>query len=145
MLRKLLERVSVSTLARQARPDDLTKVQAAVEHQAEYVEDPEQFLALDEEFHLLIAHLAGLERTAEMLAGLRSAMAIIYAGTPAARSLSREVVEEHRKLVAAIADGDPDRAAAFVEEHIEHATRPLLEATRARREQTDALRLTTAR
>jgi DNA-binding GntR family transcriptional regulator len=144
MLRKLLERLTVSTLAARARPEDIAQLELAVERQAEHTSEPEQMVSLDEDFHLLIAGLANLSRTRETLAGLRSAMAIILAGTPGSRALSQEAVAEHRKLVAAIADGDPDRAAAIVEEHIEHATRPLLEATRARRAQTDALRLTPA-
>jgi DNA-binding GntR family transcriptional regulator len=144
VLRKLLERLTVSTLAQQAQPEDISKLEAAVERQAEHVDEPEQMVVLDEEFHLLIADLANLSRTGETLAGLRSAMAIILSGTRGARTLSDEVVGEHRTLVAAIADGDPDRAAAIVEEHIEHATRPLLEAARARRAQTEALRLTIA-
>jgi DNA-binding GntR family transcriptional regulator len=144
LLRTLLERLTVSTLARQAKPQDIAVLEAAVERQAEHVDDPEQMVVLDEEFHLLIAGLANLGRTRETLAGLRSAMAIILSGARGARALSDEVVVEHRTLVEAIADGDPDRAAAIVEEHIEHATRPLLEAAGARRAQTDALRLTTA-
>jgi len=144
VLRKLLERLTVSTLTRQAQPEDIAQLEAAVERQAEHVDEPEQMLMLDEEFHLLIAALAKLGRTRETLAGLRSAMAIILSGTPGARALSHQVIVEHRKLVAAIADGDPDRAAAIVEEHIEHATRPLLEVARARRAQTDGLRLTPA-
>jgi GntR family transcriptional regulator, rspAB operon transcriptional repressor len=144
LLRKLLERLTVSTVARQARPEDVAELERAVERQAEHTDEPEQMVALDEDFHLLIADLANLTRTRETLAGLRSAMAIILAGTAGSRTLSDEVVAEHRKLVAAIAAGDADGAATIVEEHIEHATRPLLEATRERRARTDALRLTTA-
>ena len=143
-LRKLLERLAVSTLTQRVTPEDVAQLEAAIERQAGHADEPEDMVSLDEDFHLLIASLAGLARTRETLAGLRSAMAIIYAGTPAAGALNQEIIAEHRRLVAAIADGDPDRAATMVEEHIEHATQPLLEATRARRARTDALRLTSA-
>jgi DNA-binding GntR family transcriptional regulator len=144
VLRKLLERLTVSTLAGKAQPEDIAKLEAAVQRQAAHVDQPEQMVILDEEFHLLIAGLADLNRTRETLAGLRSAMAIILSGTPGPRTLSGVVLAEHRKLVAAIADRDPERSAAIVEEHIEHATRPLLEAARVRRQETQALRLTPA-
>lgn len=134
-LRKLLERLTVSRLAATATDDDIAQLRASVERQAEHSAEANYMVSLDEDFHLLIADLAGLRRTHDILASLRSAMAVVYGGTPPAAGLSEEVVAEHRAIVEAIAARAPDRAAELVERHIEHATRPLLERARERRRQ----------
>lgn len=142
VLRTLLERLAVSRLAERATPADVERLEAAVARQAEHAAEPTDMFALDEDFHLLIAQLAGLPRTQDILASLRSAMAVIYAGTPPSSGLSREAIAEHRGIVAAIADGAGDRAAQLVERHVEHATQPLLEGARERSAQRALMRLT---
>src|SRR5262249_52945267 len=58
-LRKLLERLTVSTLAAKAQPGDIAKLESAVARQAQHTDRPDQMIWLDEDFHLLIAGLAG--------------------------------------------------------------------------------------
>jgi len=77
-------------------------------------------------FHRLLCELTGnatLVRTWEALSGpIR--MSILFAGTD--RALANMSAARHRDLVDAIATGDPDAAAASVEEHMRGAARTLL-------------------
>lgn len=134
-LRKLLERLTVSRLAAKATADDIAQLHAALDRQAEHSSEGNYMVSLDEDFHLLIANLARLRRTHDILASLRSAMAVVYGGTPPAANLNEEIIGEHRAIVDAIAAHEPGRAAKLIEHHIDHATKPLLEAARERREQ----------
>jgi DNA-binding GntR family transcriptional regulator len=139
-LRKLLERFSVSKLATQASDDDVARLDELVDRQ-ERGDVTSEIFALDEDFHLLIAELAGLPRTREMLLALRSAMAIISAGAWMPEERTRKVIREHRGLVRAIRAREPNRAADLMEEHVEKATRALIESARRRRSGRQSLRL----
>ena len=86
--------------------------------QAKHLDDPEAFLAVDEEFHLLMPQLAGLERTRGMLATLRGAMWLIGTTTLALPERSPHVLEEHTAVVDAVAAGNADEAEAAIRFHI---------------------------
>jgi DNA-binding FadR family transcriptional regulator len=83
---------------------------------------------VDLAFHRLLCELTGnatLVRTWEALTGpIR--MSILFAGTD--KALANMSAARHRVLVDAIATGDPDAAAAAVEEHMREAARTLLGA-----------------
>ena len=58
VLRKLLERVTVST-ARRARAEDIAALEAAIERQAQHVDEPEQMVLDAEIFAALGARCTG--------------------------------------------------------------------------------------
>lgn len=139
-LRKLLERFAVERLTKRATEQDIARLTEVVARQRTGDVAGEIF-ALDEEFHLLIAELAGLPRTRDMQAALRSAMAITNAGASVSDEETRVIIRQHEELVAAIAGGDRDRAVEAMTRHVDDATRMLLESARRRASGRALLRL----
>lgn len=80
------------------------------------------FLALDAEFHLALATASGNQVVTATMAGLRSAIeGYVRAGATGLASWSDTSVRlraEHRAIVAAIEDGDPQTARTLVQSHI---------------------------
>jgi DNA-binding GntR family transcriptional regulator len=118
-LRALLESYSAERLARNATPEHVARLYELVERQAQLHDDPEAFLATDEEFHLLIPTMVGLERTHDTLTSLRGAMWLIGSQALALPQRIPAVLTEHRAIVDAIAAGDPAAAARAAREHID--------------------------
>lgn len=139
-LRKVLERLAVSTLVARVTEKDLDRLGSILERQEGGDVEAEIF-ASDEEFHLCIAELAGLPRTKEVLASLRSAMAIIGAGARVSKERTRQAISEHRQLLAAISRRDLAAALEILDRHVEESTKALLEGKRLRMAQRTALRL----
>lgn len=83
---------------------------------------PEEFLALDAQFHYSLAEAAGNDVMAAMMTGLRNSIeSYAIAGLPnlaSWRETSDRLKREHRGIVAAIRSADPDRARKAVDEHI---------------------------
>ncbi|MFC4139728.1 MULTISPECIES: FadR/GntR family transcriptional regulator [unclassified Microbacterium] len=81
-----------------------------------------EFLALDAQLHLALAEASGNAVIAAMMAGLRTAIES-YVLEGSARiddwtGMAQRLRVEHRALVAAIDDGDADRARVLVRDHI---------------------------
>lgn len=87
--------------------------------------------ALDEEFHLTAAALAGLHRTRTMLEGLRSVMAAVTAGVHIPDETTAERIAEHHEIFAAIADGNKAAATKLMRAHVHASDRTFREAIAA--------------
>ncbi len=83
---------------------------------------PDEFLALDAQFHLALAQQSGNAVVAAMMAGLRTAIEdyILDASPriPDWAATVRRLQAEHRSILAAIEAGDADAAASRVRDHI---------------------------
>lgn len=81
-----------------------------------------EFLALDGQLHLALAESSGNAVIAAMMAGLRTAIeSYVLTGSEQIddwEAMTARLRAEHRDLVAAIDDGDPERARAIVKDHI---------------------------
>lgn len=119
LLRGVLEAFVVERLAKDARPEQVSKLRSVLARQAKLISDPEAFLAVDEEFHLLMPQLVGLERTHEMLVTLRGAMWLLGSAALALPERSPDVLEEHTALVDVIEAGDPKAAVRAIRRHID--------------------------
>jgi DNA-binding GntR family transcriptional regulator len=139
-LRKALEHLIITTLIARANEQHLEKLAKILERQ-ESGDIATEIFTLDEEFHLTMAELAGLSRTKEILAALRSAMAIIGAGAQVSRERTRQAAKEHRQLLDAIVSRDSQAAVSSLDRHVEASTKALLEGRRMRATQRTALRL----
>ena len=117
-LRRVLETFVVRRLAEVGDPDHITALRAVLARQANDLDDPNAFLVVDEEFHLLMPALAGLERTREMLAILRGAMWLIGSTAMVVPERLPHILEEHSAVVDGIESGDPDAAEAAIRYHI---------------------------
>ncbi|RFA23703.1 hypothetical protein B7R25_01000 [Subtercola boreus] len=83
---------------------------------------PEEFLALDAQFHYALAEAAGNEVIAAMMTGLRNSIeSYAIAGLPnlaSWRETSARLRREHRAIVAAIRSADATDARRVVDDHI---------------------------
>lgn len=119
-MRLSLESLAARLAAQRAKADDLAVMEAlARELPTIAVDDSQRLFDLDHRFHQATAQAAYnkyLARTLEFYLGLSQrlwTLALPHLGfLPAA-------VEEHLALVAAIEDGDPDRAEAIMRAHVQ--------------------------
>lgn len=117
-LRSSIESYVVKKLAEERSPDDIEVLRDILRRQAKVTDDPSAFLSADEEFHMCMPSLLGLERTHQMLASLRGA---IYLAGAAALSLPDSVFEillEHQRVVDAIESGDKAASEEAILTHI---------------------------
>lgn len=140
-LRTVLETYVVRRLATEGTPDDLAPLQELLEQQEEVADDMLAFLSFDEEFHLLMPALVGLERTHKMLTTLRGAMWLMGSAALALPSRLPAVLEEHREILKAIAAKDPDRAEAAVRHHIDQTARAVRSSRSSRSNRPSSQRL----
>nr|WP_216645253.1 FCD domain-containing protein [Isoptericola halotolerans] len=82
----------------------------------------EEFVRLDQDFHLAIARRAGNQLVEAILTGLRSAVrdyvARGMAGLPSWPDTARRLCAEHEEILDAVTAGDADRAERAVRDHI---------------------------
>jgi GntR family transcriptional regulator, rspAB operon transcriptional repressor len=117
-LRDVLESYVVRRLASRATPDDVVRLRAVLDRQAELIDDPSAFLEVDEEFHLLMPQLVGLRLTYQMVFILRGALWLMGSAALDLPERAPTVLREHRAVVDAIEAGDPDAAVAAIQYHI---------------------------
>src|SRR5262249_4408063 len=107
-----------------------------LERQQLAADDVTEFIGLDEEFHLSMARMAGLQRTARIVASLRGVLWLMgtrIVDNPLRRT---DVVEEHEAIVDALARRDEQAASLAVTRHIRETAQVAL--ARAREEDTMA-------
>ena len=115
---------AAESAAAHGRPDlsPAIEVLDAMEAAGENEPTPQEFLALDAQFHYSLAEAAGNEVIASMMTGLRNSIeSYAIAGLPNIASwqiTSDRLKREHRAIVAAIQAADPDQAQRAVDAHI---------------------------
>ena len=81
-----------------------------------------EFLALDAQLHLALAEASGNAVIAAMMAGLRTSIeSYVQAGAAGIAdwpSMAEHLRAEHREILAAIDDGDAERARSLIRDHI---------------------------
>jgi GntR family transcriptional regulator, transcriptional repressor for pyruvate dehydrogenase complex len=121
--RVLLESWGVAEAAARQDVDLLRSAEAVLETMERPGTTVAEFHLLDTEFHTRLARATGNEVVATMMSALRRAIHSYIAD--AATSLpdwtasARKLRREHRAIMAAVRDGDGERAAALVVRHIE--------------------------
>lgn len=127
-LRSLLEAYAARRLALAATEDDVRRLGTLIDAQQDLSTPGQQseFLALDEQFHLLQSEVLGLERTHATMTGLRGAMWLIGFEALTLPHRHEDVIAEHRAILDAIARHDPEAAAAAAHEHIANTAAAVL-------------------
>jgi GntR family transcriptional regulator, rspAB operon transcriptional repressor len=117
-LRRLLEAYVLRTLCQTIDDRSVRLLGHILERQQLAAADVTEFMGLDEEFHLTMARMAGLQRTARIVASLRGVLWLMgtrIVDTPSRRA---EVVAEHEAILAAVERRDGPAAEAAVLHHI---------------------------
>lgn len=119
-LLQLLEPYFVKWFAEFAQPemlDEMTVLQTQIE--ALTPQDAAAFRKLDAAFHLCICKRHYNTRAVETWQNLRRALNVHGARLKVSRSRHRQIIKEHRALLAAFADNDVTVAAAVIRTHLE--------------------------
>lgn len=121
--RRVIERAIMEKLERVPRPlppEMLARLRdhGTLEDEAERAADRKAMIRLSGQFHLLLAEFAGNTTLANILAGLidRSGLAIAAFERRSSHTCS---AQDHRRLIAALADHSPGEAAALMMEHLD--------------------------
>ncbi|MGQ8818119.1 GntR family transcriptional regulator [Serratia sp. NA_13] len=80
--------------------------------------DRVQMMTLDHQFHQQLAQIAGNNMLADILSVLHARAQRFWASTLSREGHMREVIEEHRAIISALAAQDDDAAANAAEAHI---------------------------
>jgi GntR family transcriptional regulator, rspAB operon transcriptional repressor len=125
--REALELALVRKAATRARSSDIAAMRAIVQRQIECVDDRDAagFHDADEALHFAIAEAAGHPGVWAMVLQIKVHLDRLRRLTLPNFDWLRHVIQEHEDVVAAIASGDPDRAAAAMQKHI-HSLKGML-------------------
>ncbi len=119
-VRTLLEAEGAGLAAAHAGAEGVARLEELCRRgeQAAAAEDVDAVVALNTEFHAAVMELAANAVLAELHA--RVGRRVRWYHAPVARRRGMQSWIEHREIIAAIADGDADRAARLMRRHTEH-------------------------
>lgn len=128
-IREAVETAVVRDAALKASPAMLTELNSSLGRQrrAQRSKSPEEFLALDEEFHRLLAETAGRLAAWEMIEDVKPQMDRVRFLDMTQATPRHIVVAQHEVIVSAIRDGDPVAAQTAMQEHLSEILRSLPE------------------
>jgi DNA-binding GntR family transcriptional regulator len=81
----------------------------------------DDFIDLDEEFHLRMAAGAGMSVVERLLRQLRGFVRVMHIGTTRQPGYLTHVLAEHTAIVDALEERDADRAASALRDHLERS------------------------
>lgn len=116
-----IEGALVRMAARNAAPRDLEALEASLSELKEARGDHARFVAADMAFHGLIADMSGNALVAAAAKGMLDWLSRFKRELVSARGKERVTVEEHEKLVDALAARDGEAAAKIMTDHISRA------------------------
>lgn len=130
-VRGTLETGIVKKAAECPTAEGMGKLQAILDAQEEYVRcnDVSGFHSTDEDFHAALAELAGYPGVWRLILQAKTQVDRFRRLTLSVEGHMNEVVEEHREVAAAIASGDPVRAVAAMQAHLDRVV-PIFELVR---------------
>ncbi|MFF1574809.1 FadR/GntR family transcriptional regulator [Leifsonia sp. NPDC058292] len=120
--RLLLESAVAADLAERSPGVQLAEAEALLDAMDDPARTPQEFLALDAQFHLSLAEASGNTVVAATMAGLRSSIeGYVLAGLARIHdwaTMSARLRAEHRSVIAAIVAGDAGEARTRIHDHI---------------------------
>jgi GntR family transcriptional regulator, rspAB operon transcriptional repressor len=121
-IREALELLAVRTACETMSLDDVDQLRLGLLRQkrAADADREEDFLVLDEEFHILIATGAQLPLVARFLGQIRDFARLMRLGRSQPIGHLKAIVPEHERIVDAIEARDADAAAAALHDHLHH-------------------------
>ena len=121
-IREALEEIAVETACRVITVDGLDQLELTLLRQRRAADshNEEEFLVLDEEFHILIARSANLPIVAQLLGQMRGFARLMRLGRSQPPGHLQDILEEHRKLVDALERRDVGDALRALHDHLHH-------------------------
>lgn len=127
LARGAIERAAARILLRRSCRDDFDELDAMVERMSEAAVEGRwsELAELDLGFHETLVRLADSARLRRMFDTLLAETRLCLAGLREAYPVRGELVEEHRRLVRTLRDGDEAGVLALVDGHLADAVRDL--------------------
>lgn len=131
-IRSALESLSTGLATRRIEPDELEMLQKLLVEIEGHIKDNniEKIVETDVKFHGLLYQVSRNERLVSIISNLKEQLARFRTLSMSYPGRLQETLEEHRKMVEAIASGDVDAARDAAEHHMEQAEETLLKAMR---------------
>jgi len=122
-VRQALEALAVRGAAERMTLDDIDHLRLLLIRQkrAADAEREDDFIELDEEFHLRMAAGAGMPVVERLLRQLRGFVRVMHIGTTRPRGYLTHVLAEHTAIVDALEARDAEQAAAALREHLDRS------------------------
>ena len=119
-LREALEEVIGRRVARAITPDGLERLKAMLEPMkaAAQAQNLEHYAQLNLQFHDMLLETAGSQKLTETYKRLIKELSLFRMRALDGGGGLRVSTDEHRKIVNAIASGDPERAGRVMREHV---------------------------
>ena len=134
MLREALEGVAVRRACEVMELEDIDQLHVLLRRMRRAAEDgrEDDFLDLDEEFHLKIAEGAQLPDPLRLLGQLRGFVRVARLGSRRPPAVLAQVVAEHEEIVDALEHRDPETALSALVEHLHKSDYAIAERQRKR-------------
>ncbi|NPV28823.1 MAG: GntR family transcriptional regulator [Firmicutes bacterium] len=135
-VRASLEALAAGLAAERITEEELEELERILVRKAKIIEEGNlpSFVECDSRFHDTLYQVSRNQRLIQILSNLRDEIQRFRAVSLAYPGRMREALEEHRKIVEAIAERNAAQAQVLAWEHIENAENSLLEAVRGRQE-----------
>ncbi len=139
-VRAALEGLAAGLAAERITEGELEELERLLVQMAELIEKGEfsEFVKLDTQFHDVLYKSSRNQRLIQILSTLRDEIQRFRAVSLSYPGRMREALEEHRKIVEAIAARDEDLAKKLAAEHIENAEASILNSVRGLQESEEA-------
>ena len=131
--RALLEGLCARDFTRRAPAADRKRLALLAEQMEDCVDSqsPEKFSGLNSEWHTLLMRGAGNGVIEDLVKKLSTPVHHLLFGTFYRGDRLRQAVEDHRRIMQAIENGDADAAEAAMRDHVEHGYQFLTSLERA--------------
>jgi DNA-binding GntR family transcriptional regulator len=127
LLREALERVAVEEACARMTVDELDELHVVLRRQRRAAEIPttEEFIDLDDQFHLGIARAARLPLLMRFLGQIRAMTRLMGLRAVTREGRFAQVLEEHERILTALEARDADAARAALDAHLAQTSRIL--------------------
>ncbi len=121
-IREALEEISVETAARVLSLDqiDVLRLLLLRQKRAADAGNEEEFLVLDEQFHIMITRSAGLPIVARLLEQIRGFARLMRLGRTQPPEHLQDIVVEHARILDALERRDTPAALRALHDHLHH-------------------------
>lgn len=127
LARGAIERAAALILMRRGSSEEFDELEELVSRMSEVADEGRwsELAELDLGFHETLVRLAASARLTRMFTTLLAETRMCLAGLESAYPVRKELVDEHRSLLAAMRGGDEDSALELVDNHLGDAVRDL--------------------
>lgn len=122
-VREVLEGAAAAMAAQRADETDIAQLWALLDEEAQLLDDPDACARLNVRFHEVLNQAAHNRYLTDTVRGLRDTLALLRGTSLKMENRTRTAHEEHRALVSAIEERDPERAEDIARRHIRAARR----------------------